>query len=268
MSLVVPDDLEAHEFSHILQRLLEAEMTVAVALSLRPMPAVGLGTSYFLGRNILLFQVRSNLRQLPRRMLKRAFDLVGAFGLLVLFSPVFAAAAFAIKRFDGGPVFYLHERIGRDRVPFNCIKFRTMTVDADTCLAKGRVERPEFYEEFQMAYKLRDDARVTGPGKWLRRTSLDEVPQLINVLRGEMSLVGPRPVIERELNDHYQPASRLYCQVRPGMTGLWQVNGRSDTSYEQRISYDEWYILNWTFWHDIAILFRTARIMISGKGAF
>ena len=132
----------------------------------------------------------------------------------------------------------------------------------------GKREHPDLYEEFLKTYKLRDDPRITKPGKWLRKTSLDELPQLVNVLRGEMSLVGPRPIPERQLLDQYGKAAQLYMQVRPGLTGLWQISGRNETTLEERVVYDEWYILNWSFWYDIVILIQTAWIIFSGRGAF
>ncbi len=267
-AVVATDDVHSEGFTNVVQKFLEADLTVAIIPSLRRLPLVGLDSSYFFGRDILLLQMRNNLRQWARRLLKRSFDFVGAALLLAVLAPLFAAIAFAIKRYDGGPVFFRHTRIGRGRTRFGCMKFRTMAVDADDRLARWRSENPALYEEFLKTFKLRDDPRVTSPGKWLRRTSLDELPQLINVLRGEMSLVGPRPVVEKELHDYYGSAAQLYCRVRPGMTGLWQVSGRSDTSYEERITYDELYILNWTFWYDIVILLQTAWIVASGKGAF
>ena len=267
-AVIAAGDVDSPQFSDIVQRFLEADIAVAIVPSLRRLPLVGLSTGYFFGQDILLLQVRNNLRQLPRRILKRSFDILGATILLGLLSPVFAVIAFAIRRADGGPALYSHRRVGRNREPFDCLKFRTMAVDADERLDRWRDENPALYEEFLKSFKLRDDPRVTEPGKWLRRTSLDELPQLINVLRGEMSLVGPRPVVELELQNYYGPAAQLYCRVRPGMTGLWQVSGRSDTSYEERVTYDEWYILNWTFWYDLVILLQTAWIVASGKGAF
>jgi lipopolysaccharide/colanic/teichoic acid biosynthesis glycosyltransferase len=141
-------------------------------------------------------------------------------------------------------------------------------MDAEVHLQRWQDENPDLYEEYCRTFKLRDDPRVTSIGKWLRRTSLDELPQLWNVLMGHMSLVGPRPVVQQELDDHYGPATQLYVRTRPGMTGLWQVSGRSDTSYERRVFLDEWYILNWSFWYDIVILIQTAWIVATGKGAF
>jgi len=267
-AVVAAEDMQSSQFADIVQSFLEADIAVAIAPTLRRLPLVGLETSYFFGKDILLLQVRNNLKHLPRRVLKRGFDIVGATVLLMVLSPLFAVIAIAIKRFDKGPIFYQHGRLGRDRAPFKCLKFRTMAIDADKRLARWQDENPDLYEEFQKTFKLRDDPRVTQPGKWLRKTSLDELPQLINVLRGEMSLVGPRPVVESELDQYYGPAAQLYARVKPGMTGLWQVSGRSDTTYEERVTYDEWYVLNWSFWYDIVILLRTAQIVLSGKGAF
>lgn len=200
--------------------------------------------------------------------MKRVFDIVFSVFLLVVLSPLFLIITIAIKRADPGKVTYAHRRVGRDGVPFDCLKFRTMVMDADARLKLWQEENPDLYEEYCRTFKLRDDPRVTSIGKWLRRTSLDELPQLWNVLMGHMSLVGPRPVVQQELDDYYGPATQLYVRTRPGMTGLWQVSGRSDTSYERRVFLDEWYILNWSFWYDIVILIQTAWIVATGKGAF
>ena len=267
-AVIAAEDMQNSLFADITQAFLEADIGVAIIPSLRRLPLAGLTTSLFFGKDIMLLQVRNNSRQLSKRFAKRSFDIFGSIGLLAVLSPLFAAVALSIKRHDGGPVFYAHKRIGRGGHAFGCLKFRTMAVDADARLARWKVENPALYEEFLQTFKLRDDPRVTGPGKWLRRTSLDELPQLINVLRGEMSLVGPRPVVERELKEYYGPAAQLYSRVRPGMTGLWQVSGRSNTSYSERVTYDEWYILNRTFWYDMVILLQTAWIVVTGKGAF
>jgi undecaprenyl-phosphate galactose phosphotransferase len=199
---------------------------------------------------------------------KRTFDVAMSAMLMVVLSPLILVLSIAIKRASHGPITYSQKRIGRHGVPFECIKFRTMVSDADAQLHRWSQDNPELYAEYLKTYKLRDDPRVTAIGKWLRRTSLDELPQLWNVLRGDMSLVGPRPVVAKELDEHYGPATQLYIRARPGMTGLWQVSGRSDTSYKRRVFLDEWYILNWSFWYDIVILIQTAWIVATGKGAF
>ena len=267
-AVIAADDMQSPRFADIVQAFLEADIALAIIPSLQRLPLAGLSTSHFFGKDILLLQVRNNSRQLSKRVLKRSFDIIGATGLLMLFAPLFAAVAIAIKRHDGGPVIYAHQRVGRGGKSFGCLKFRTMAVDADARLARWKDENPELYKEFLETFKLRDDPRITNPGKWLRRTSLDELPQLVNVLLGDMSLVGPRPVVQRELDEYYGPAANLYSRVRPGLTGLWQVSGRSNTSYDERVTYDEWYILNWTFWYDLVILLQTAWIVIAGKGAF
>lgn len=260
--------MQSPHFASVAQRLLEVDIPVAITPSLNRLPLAGITTNYFFGRDLLLLQVRSNVQRLPWRIIKRSFDIVGSLFLLVVLSPLFAFLATAIKRADPGRITYSQTRVGRGGEPFRCIKFRTMVSDADGVLSRWRTENPDLYQEYMKSFKLKDDPRITPIGKWLRRTSFDELPQLINVLRGEMSLVGPRPVVQQELDQYYGPAATLYMRSRPGLTGLWQVSGRSDTSYEQRIVLDEWYILNWSFWYDIVILIQTVWSVATGKGAF
>lgn len=267
-AIVAAEDMQSEHFSDIVQRLLEVNIPVAIIPSFTRLPLAGVTTNYFFGHNILLLQVRSNVQRLPWRAVKRMFDIVASVILLVLLLPVFIAVAIAIKRTDLGPATYSQRRIGRHGRSFPCFKFRTMVSDADECLKRWSIENPALYDEYLKTFKLKNDPRITPIGHWLRRTSLDELPQLWNVIRGDMSLVGPRPVILKELQDYYGAAAQLYVRTRPGITGLWQVSGRSDTSYEQRVILDEWYILNWSFWYDIVILIQTARIVVTGKGAF
>lgn len=267
-AIITAEDMESDHFAELAQRLLEVNIPVSLIPRSSRLPFAGVTTNYFFGHDILLLQVRSNVQRLPWRFAKRSFDILLSALLLALFSPLFAAVAVLIKRHDKGSVTYAQKRIGRGGTAFNCYKFRTMVTDADECLRRWKDENPGLYEEYLKTFKLRDDPRVTPIGKWLRRTSLDELPQLWNVLRGDMSLVGPRPVVAQELDEYYGPAARLYICTRPGITGLWQVSGRSDTTYERRVILDEWYILNWSFWYDIIILFKTAWIVVTGRGAF
>jgi exopolysaccharide biosynthesis polyprenyl glycosylphosphotransferase len=197
------------------------------------------------------------------RWAKRTFDVVGSLGLLVLFSPVFAFAMVRIKLHDRGPVFFNQTRVGRDGVEFQCRKFRTMVVNAEELLA-------ELHAQAGYAgglFKMKDDPRITGPGTWLRRYSLDELPQLLNVLRGEMSLVGPRPPLPREVAEYEADAERR-LRVRPGMTGLWQVSGRSDLSYAEAIRLDLFYVDNWSMLQDLTILARTFHAVFGSRGAY
>jgi lipopolysaccharide/colanic/teichoic acid biosynthesis glycosyltransferase len=168
---------------------------------------------------------------------------------------------------NGGAPIFGHVRIGRGGRPFRCLKFRTMTKDADKVLVELIARDPTLARQWELNFKLDVDPRITRVGKFLRKTSLDELPQLFNVLRGEMSLVGPRPVVADELTRYYGADVFYYRLVRPGITGLWQVNGRSQTSYERRVFLDAWYVRNWNLWTDLVILFNTVPTAILGTGA-
>jgi exopolysaccharide production protein ExoY len=202
-----------------------------------------------------------------RPNVKRAMDLAGSLVLLLLTTPVFLVLV-AMARLDGGPAFYVHRRIGRDGRAFGCIKFRTMVPDADRRLAELLARDPAAREEWQATRKLKADPRITRRGRLLRTTSLDELPQLINVLKGEMSLVGPRPVVLAELETLYGAAAPLYLSVRPGLTGPWQVSGRNDAKYEGRVALDVAYVRNPSLLTDIVILLRTVGAVLRRRGAY
>jgi Undecaprenyl-phosphate galactose phosphotransferase WbaP len=205
-----------------------------------------------------------NLQPVPRAA-KVFFDLTAAALLVLLLLPLLLAIAMVVK-LDGGPALYAHNRVGAGGRPFRCLKFRTMVMDADVRLQKLLHTDPAAAVEWATTQKLRNDPRVTKVGALLRKTSLDELPQLLNVLRLEMSLVGPRPIVEEEVF-HYGSDISYYLEVRPGLTGLWQVSGRSDTTYAQRKQLDSWYVKNWTLWHDIVILAKTIPAVLKRKGA-
>lgn len=197
------------------------------------------------------------------RFAKTAFDRVGAFGLLLVLAPLLLIAALAIKLSDRGPVFFRQERIGLDGKPFFITKFRTMVVNADRMLT----DLAEANEADSVLFKIREDPRITSTGKFLRRYSLDELPQLFNVLRGEMSLVGPRPPLASEV-ELYPPAMHRRLLVRPGMTGLWQVSGRSDLSFEEAVRLDLHYVENFSIVGDLIILVQTVKAVAFAKGAY
>jgi len=203
---------------------------------------------------------------LHRHHVKRGFDIVGALGLILLFGPLMLAVAWLVSK-DGGPAMFGHRRIGADGRPFVCLKFRSMVVDADEALERLLAEDADARAEWAATRKLRNDPRITGVGRFLRRSSLDELPQLFNVLRGEMSLVGPRPIVDDEVA-FYHACFPFYAQCRPGLTGLWQVSGRSDVDYVRRVQLDTAYVVGWSFWGDIAIMLRTVRVMVRGSGAY
>lgn len=199
------------------------------------------------------------------RVCKVAFDLIAALLLLAATAPVLVFISIAVL-LDGGPIFYAHPRVGAGGRQFNCWKFRSMVTDADAVLRRLLETDASATVEWTTTQKLRYDPRVTWIGRVLRTTSLDELPQLFNVLRLEMSLVGPRPIVHGEV-DRYAEDIASYYKVRPGLTGLWQVSGRSDTSYARRVQLDTWYVTNWTLWQDLTILAKTIPAVIKGQGA-
>jgi Undecaprenyl-phosphate galactose phosphotransferase WbaP len=202
----------------------------------------------------------------PTYLAKRAFDIVGAVFLSILLSPLILAIITLI-RIEGQPVLFWHKRIGRNGRSFHCLKFRTMVRNAEQVLRHLLNEHPELRDEWTKNFKIRNDPRITRTGRFLRLTSLDELPQLWNVLRGEMSLVGPRPVVRAELLRYGRNASR-YLTVKPGLTGLWQVKGRSNTTYRRRVAMDKYYIQNQSILLDIYILAATPAAVLRRNGAY
>jgi len=197
---------------------------------------------------------------------KRVFDMLVAAVALVFFAPAFLTIALLIKLTDPGPVLFKHTRVGRRGKRFDCLKFRTMKTDSEERLAHILLTDPQAAAEWEAGQKLRNDPRVTWFGTFLRKSSLDELPQLLNVLRGEMSLVGPRPVTRAELN-RYGKDRRYYLLVRPGITGLWQVSGRSSTGYEKRISLDREYLEEWSWLGEIWIILMTIPAVLKTRDA-
>ena len=197
---------------------------------------------------------------------KRALDIFGAGVGLVLLAPFFLIVALMVRA-DGGPAFFAHQRVGRGGKLFGCLKFRSMVVDSQARLEALMANDPTARAEWEATRKLKNDPRITRIGGFLRSTSLDELPQLINVLRGEMSLVGPRPVQEAEIDRYYGASAAHYMAVRPGITGLWQVSGRSETSYESRVALDVTYVSRPSLLADLSILLRTPVAVLSRRGA-
>jgi Undecaprenyl-phosphate galactose phosphotransferase WbaP len=201
------------------------------------------------------------------RGVKRFFDFVLAATLSLIALPLGVLIALAIVLDSRGPVFFCHTRLGRGRCPFHLWKFRTMIVAGDGAFQEYLDRHPELAREWRLTHKLRCDPRITRVGRFLRKTSLDELPQLWNVLRGDMSMVGPRPIVCEEVAK-YGPAFALYSQVLPGLTGLWQVSGRNDTHYHRRVELDSHYIRHWAPWLDGRILLETVRVVLRGHGAY
>jgi undecaprenyl-phosphate galactose phosphotransferase len=219
-------------------------------------------------QQLYLIHISNKLKSPHNRAIKFLFDILVSLLLLPLFLLIVGGIWLAIKLDSPGPVFYYHERIGQGGKPIRVWKFRTMYMDARERLSALLEEDHEAREEWESNYKLKNDPRVTRVGRFLREVSLDELPQLINVLKGEMSLVGPRPVLQEELDCYYKEYADYYCLVRPGITGLWQVSGRSNTTYETRVWLDSWYVINWSIWFDLVILLKTVRVLVQKEGAY
>jgi Undecaprenyl-phosphate galactose phosphotransferase WbaP len=205
-------------------------------------------------------------KEIHRIRSKRVFDLIVAAVLLIGVGPAMLVIALLVRR-DGGPALFGHTRIGASGRNFRCWKFRTMVVDSDRVLRELLERDAEARSEWERDFKLRRDPRITRIGSFLRKTSLDELPQLINVLTGEMSLAGPRPIVRQEV-ERYGDYIASYWQCRPGLSGPWQVSGRNDVSYQTRVTLDHHYVENWSFARDIAILAKTVVVVLRRSGAY
>ncbi|WGE87511.1 undecaprenyl-phosphate galactose phosphotransferase WbaP [Actinobacillus equuli subsp. haemolyticus] len=240
--------------------------SVSVIPTLRGLPLYSTDMSFLFSYEVILLRVNNNLAKLSSRILKRVMDIVGAILLIIFTSPILIWLYFTIKR-DGGNAIYGHLRIGQNGKPFKCLKFRSMVLNSEQVLnellACDEIAKAEWEKDF----KLKNDPRVTKIGAFIRQTSLDELPQLFNVLIGQMSLVGPRPVVTDELV-YYKENLDYYLMAKPGMTGLWQVSGRNDVDYDTRVYFDSWYVKNWSLWNDIAILFKTITAVRKRAGAY
>ncbi|HEF8949310.1 TPA: exopolysaccharide biosynthesis polyprenyl glycosylphosphotransferase, partial [Klebsiella pneumoniae] len=239
---------------------------VSVIPTLRGMPLDSTDMSFIFSHEVMIFRVQQNLAKLSSRFLKRLFDIFGSLFIILILSPIIIYISQKVRK-DGGPAIYGHERIGKNGKPFKCLKFRSMVINSKEVLEDLLLNDASAKEEWEATFKLKNDPRITKIGAFLRRTSLDELPQLFNVLKGEMSLVGPRPIITAELA-RYNEEVDYYLLSKPGMTGLWQVSGRSDVDYETRVYLDAWYVKNWSMWNDIAILFKTVTVVLRKDGAY
>ena len=240
--------------------------SISVIPDFRGIPLYGTDMSFLFSHEMVLFRVNNNLAKRSSRFIKRAFDILGASFLLIFLFPLCIPLYFLIKK-DGGKLIYGHSRIGQNKKEFKCLKFRTMVNNSDEVLERILATDKDARLEWEKDFKLKNDPRITPIGRWLRARSLDELPQLWNVLKGEMSLVGPRPIVKEELL-YYQDDVDYYLMAKPGMTGLWQVSGRNNVSYDTRVYFDTWYAKNWSLWNDIVILFKTFKVVWTKTGAY
>ena len=240
--------------------------SVSIVPTMRGIPLYNTDMSFIFSYEVMLLRVHNNLAKRTSRFLKRTMDIVGSLSLIILLSPLLITLYYLVSR-DGGNAIYGHTRIGRNKKAFKCLKFRSMVLNSQELLQQLLEKDPLAREEWQKDFKLKNDPRITKVGHFLRKTSLDELPQLFNVLKGEMSLVGPRPIVRSELA-RYNDDVDYYLMAKPGMTGLWQVSGRNDVDYITRVYYDAWYVKNWSIWNDIVILFKTIKVVLNRSGAY
>ena len=265
--LVCAPGLEPRKLVTLINKLQILVEKVTFVPELFGIPAANIQARGLMNEQTLILEVKNNLAQRRNRLFKRIFDITATVigGILIL--PVIAIVAILIYLDSPGPIVFGHKRVGQGGKEFPCYKFRSMVPNAQEALEIYLKENPEAREEWERDFKLKDDPRVTKIGKFLRKTSLDELPQLWNVLIGDMSLVGPRPIVRAEVEKYGEYINDFYL-VPPGITGVWQVSGRSDTTYEERVLMDSWYVHNWSVWIDIVYLVKTVFAVIKSKGAY
>jgi len=264
--IVAPSENEIHGFGPVADVLNQNLIPYYLVPPIQKLPMHGLSVRTMFSSDAVFLSCRSGLMSPARQFVKRVFDIAVSATLLLVMAPLFLILA-GIVSADGGAPIFGHRRIGRNGQAFYCLKFRSMQRNADRALKKLLENSPEIARQWYTNFKLDPDPRITRIGRILRKTSLDELPQLFNVLRGEMSLVGPRPVVADELERYYGKDVFYYTLVRPGLTGLWQISGRSTTTYERRVFLDSWYVRNWTLWTDLVIFFNTVPSVLSRDGA-
>lgn len=259
--------MEQEALLHLINRIQPLVKNVAIIPNLIGMPMGSLEVESLYNEGIMILRVKNNLARKVNRIIKLVFDYTLTVLGTIVIAPILLSIAVWIYSDSPGPIIFKHIRVGKNGQIFPCYKFRTMCVDAQEKLTELLANNPAAREEWERDFKLKNDPRITKSGAFLRKTSLDELPQIFNVLRGEMSLVGPRPVIDEEL-ERYGEYLDDYLMVKPGITGMWQVNGRSDTTYEERVQMDSWYVRNWSVWLDIMLLWRTVKAVVQRKGAY
>ena len=225
------------------------------------------GVQYLFSERLFIIPLENKINSLTAHIIKDLWDYVGGFLILLACSPLFIIVAIAVKITSPGPVFYRHERIGRYGKPFKIWKFRSMHVDAEKKLSDLLASDPALAEEWKTYFKLAKDPRITPIGNFLRKYSIDEFPQLFNVLAGQMSLIGPRPFVKGEMEEINADLIPLYTQLKPGLTGLWQVSGRNEANRLERMEIDVWYIQNWSPTLDLLILLNTPKAVLTARGA-
>ncbi len=253
--------------TNFIKALNDQNIDILIVPDLYGIPLLGIEMDYFFNEQLMIIKIKNRLKNPFYRAMKRIFDLIIGCTLLILSLPLMLIIAILIKFDSKGPVIYRHRRIGYRGREFNCLKFRSMVNNAENMLDELLNNNPELRVEWDKFKKLPNDPRVTRFGNFLRQTSLDELPQIINVIKGDMSLVGPRPVLYEELK-LFKEDSDYYLEVKPGITGLWQISGRSDIDFEKRVELESWYVKNYSIWLDITVIIRTVKAVLTKAGAY
>ncbi|MFO1242201.1 MAG: undecaprenyl-phosphate galactose phosphotransferase WbaP [Rickettsiales bacterium] len=257
-------ELEIHQGA--LKALVRERVPCSIIPPWMDLPSSTLSPHHFMMHDVMMLHDTNRLYLPLPRMLKRGFDIMVAGTALLLLSPLFILLTVLIRR-DGGPAFFTQARTGRDGEQFRCFKFRSMRIDAEAFLVKYLAENPKAADEWQQFQKLKNDVRITRLGHFIRKTSIDELPQLINVVKGDMSLVGPRPIMPGQEN-YYEDDFVYYESVRPGITGPWQVSGRNALTFKERVALEVCYARNWSLWMDIVIILKTIPALLKKENAF
>jgi undecaprenyl-phosphate galactose phosphotransferase len=265
--IVAAPGLHSEKLVKMVNHLQQISESVLVVPDLFGMPVMCAEADFFFNERFLALRLNNNLASSSNILLKRAFDLVVGISILLLLMPFMFFIAAAIRLDSSGPAIFSQRRVGRGGREFTCYKFRTMVVNAQEILDTILEKNHEMCTEWERDCKLRDDPRITRIGRILRKTSLDELPQLLNVIIGRMSLVGPRPYLPGEM-PRMNGFEETILNARPGITGLWQVSGRNETSFEERLQIDAWYVRNWSLWLDITLLIRTVTAVLTRRGAY
>ncbi|GBG58001.1 exopolysaccharide biosynthesis protein [Sporomusaceae bacterium FL31] len=252
---------------NLIHRLQPHVRKIAFVPDLFGVPVSSMELETLFNEKTVLLKVRNNLANIYNRLFKYSFDFLSSLVGFIVILPLVVLLVALIYIDSPGPVIFRHIRVGKDGKSFPCYKFRTMVPNAQDVLRSYLEANPEAREEWQRDFKLKKDPRITRVGCFLRKTSLDELPQVLNVLRGEMSLVGPRPIIREEVL-RYGDYIHDYYMVRPGITGMWQVGGRNDIDYSERVKIDSWYVRNWSIWLDLVLLMKTVQVVLARKGAY
>ena len=266
-AVVALPEMRREDLAPIIDHVQKHVLSVYVVPNIAQVNLVNSELLYLFYEEIFLLGIHNNLKSRANRWIKNASDIVLAGILCIPLVPLIGIIGLFVVIDSPGPVFFSQIRIGPGKRPFRILKFRTMLEGAEASLEKMLEDNPALKKEFEEKQKLENDPRVTRIGKFLRRTSLDELPQIINVLRGEMSFVGPRPAFPEQVENKYKENGEIFNLVKPGITGLWQVSGRNERGFEMRIRLDLWYIRNWSLWLDLVILLRTVGIVFKRKGA-